>query len=45
VASALARSIAVGLSRDDLHSFLDHQGVKRRGRVRLGLVRGGDAKR
>jgi len=45
VASALARSIAVGLSRDDLHSFLDHQGVKRRGRVRLGLVRGGGAKR
>ena len=42
VASALARSIAVGLSREDLQRFLDHQGVKRRGRVRLGLVRGGD---
>ena len=40
VASALARSIAVGLNREDLHLFLDHQGVKRRTRPSLGLVRG-----
>ena len=39
VASALARSLAVGLSRDDLQCFLEHQGVKRRRTVRLGLDR------
>ncbi len=39
VASALARSLAVGLSREDLARFLEHQGVKRRRTVRLGLER------
>ncbi len=39
VASALARSLAVGLARDDLQCFLEHQGVKRRRTLRLGLDR------
>jgi len=38
VASALARSLAVGLSREDLQQFLEHQGVKRRRTVSLGIA-------
>jgi len=38
VASALARSLAAGMPRADMERFLDHQGVKRRTRPRLGLV-------
>jgi len=37
VASALARSLAAGMPRIDMERFLDHHGVKRRTRPRLGL--------
>lgn len=37
--TALARSLAAGLPRADAERFLTHQGVKRRARPRLGLVR------